>query len=90
MNGDKNSKSEMKKNAGYRQWYRYHTTRRPRLVPFGYSPRGYPPIEFVPYPRIHSQDEIRILEREKQVIKSDLDRIEKRIEEIKKETKEVK
>lgn len=84
MKTAKNSKSEVKKNAGCRQWYRYHTTRRHRWVPFGYPPMGYPPIEFVPYPRIHPQDEIRIPEHEKQVVKSDLNRIEERIEEIKK------
>ena len=90
MKTNNNSKAEIKKNAGYRQWYRYHTTRRPRGVPFGYPPMGYPPIEFVPYPRMHPEDELRILEHEKQVVKNDLNRIEKRIEEIKKETKEVK
>jgi len=87
---NKNSKSETKKNAGYRQWYRYHAPKIPGWAPFGYPPMDYPPMEFMPYPRIHPEDELHILEREKQFIKSDLDKIEKRIEEIKKESKEVK
>ncbi len=90
MKAAKNSKLETKKDAGYRQWYQYHTPKRPRWVPFGYPPRGYPPMEFAPYPQIHPEDELRILEHEKQIAKSDLERIEKRIEEIKKESKEVK
>jgi len=87
---DKNSKSKIKKTAGYRQWYRYHTKKIPGWTPFGYPFLRYPPMEFMPYPRIHPEDELNILEREKQFIKVEIDRIEKRIEEIKKEYKEVK
>ena len=87
---DKNSKSEIKKTVGYRRWYRYHPTKIPGWAPFGCLPRGYPPMEFMPYPRIHPEDELRILEKEKQFLKGNLDRVEKRIEEIKKECKEVK
>ena len=77
-------------NAGCRWWYWYYAKKIPGWTPFGCPPRGYPPMEFMSYPRIHPEDELRILEREKQFIKGDLDRIEKRIEEIKKECKEVK
>jgi len=87
---DKNRKSKMKKNIGHRQWSPYHTTRIPSWTSFYRSPIGYPPINFMPYVRIHPEYELTILEREKQIIKSDLDKIEKRIEQIKKESKEVK
>jgi hypothetical protein len=87
---DKNSKSEIKKTAEYRRWYRYHAKKIPGWTPFRYPLMSYPPMEFMLYPRIHPEDELHILEREKQFIKGDLDRIEKRIEEIKKESKEVK
>ena len=85
MMADKKGKSEIKKTAGYRRWYRYHAKKIPGWTPFGYTPMGYPPMEFMPYPWIHPEDELRIQERKKQFIKGDLDRIEKRIEEIKKE-----
>jgi hypothetical protein len=86
---EEKSNPERQKNAGYRQWHRYHTTKMPRWAPLGYSPIGYAPMEIMYYPRIHPEDELLILEREKQLLKQDLERIEKRIEEIKKENKEV-
>jgi hypothetical protein len=65
----------------------YHATGIPGWTPFFHTPMGYPPKKFMPYTPIHPGYELHILEREKNIIKSDLDRIEKRIEEIKNKKK---